>query len=335
MQRKLLVIVGPTATGKTNLALKISKKFNGEIVSADSRQVYIGLDIGAGKDINRNSVKIISNEFPKYKNYTPVNYLISDVKVWGYDFSDPKQDFNVSDYLACASIIVEDIWRRGKLPTIVGGSGFYVKALLDGIESINIPPNSKLRGKLKKLNVDELFDILKKLDLKKVENLNNSDRKNPYRLIRAIEIVEYKKNGLELKRSTNINKKGLNFDNLLVIGLSADKSYLFSKVKDRVEKRLKSGFEKEVQNLIKKGVDWRFRSMHGLGYLQYKDFFEEKVNKNKFIENWIHEEQKYVKRQLTWFKKDKRIKWFDIDNPNLIEGVEKEVQNWYHEDEQK
>lgn len=165
---KVLVICGPTATGKTSFALQMAKELNGELVSADSRQVYIGRDLETGKDLD-----LIKN---------------SGIKIWLYDVVNPGEEFSVAIWRKLAHEAIADILSRGKLPIVVGGSGLYIRALTEDLSEVDISRNEKLRAELKNKSASELFDYLKNINLTKAMSMNNSDRKNPRRLIRAIEI---------------------------------------------------------------------------------------------------------------------------------------------------
>jgi tRNA dimethylallyltransferase len=302
---KLLVICGPTATGKTSLGFKLAKKYNGEIISADSRQVYKYMDIGTGKEWD------------------------NEVKIWGYDLADPKENYSVSDFFKTMKVAIEDIWSRGKLPIIVGGTGFYIKSLIDGIQTVDIPKNNYLRESLEKLSVDELFDKLGVLDSSKAASLNSSDSKNSRRLIRAIEVAVWNTENTIQKHEVNLRDRVLS-DNVdvLMIGLKADKDKLLNNIIKRVEDRMNNGFIDEVESLLKNGVSWKMQSMNALGYKESEAFFKQGMSYEEFIETWVRNEMKYAKRQLTWFKKDNRINWFDTTSKNFIKEVEKRLQKW-------
>lgn len=311
MKNKILVIVGPTATGKTSLGIKLCKEFNGEIVSSDSRQVYKYMDIGTGKEWG-------------------------EVKIWGYDLVEPWENFSVSEYFKRMKWAVEDIWKRGKLPVIVGGTGFYVKSLIDGIQTVDIPKNINLRNSLVSLSVSDLFEKLAVLDGTKAASLNSSDKLNPRRLIRAIEVASWKienetKNVEVIRRENVLNDKV----SVLQIGLTASLDSLKLRIKKRVEKRMNEGFIDEVENLLKMGISWKNQSMQSLGYKESEDFFKNGTTYEDFISNWESNEINYIKRQITWFKKDKRIVWFDIESENFYNEVEKEVSKWYSTNEIK
>lgn len=315
---KLLVICGPTATGKTKLALSIAKKINGEIVSADSRQVYKDLDIGTGKDIPYGS-RFYSTKLGNY-------YLINSVKVWGYDLVDAKYNYNVSNYLADARRIIKGIWNRKKIPILVGGSGFYIKAVIDGIGTSKIPINKQLRSILEDKDKKELYEMLAQLNPIKAASLNSSDRSNPRRLIRAIEVSQWiVKKGKKISSKTSVGA------DLLMVGLYLPKNILYKRIKKRVKERLSQGLLDEIEKLLKRGINWNDLSMNTLGYKQWRGFFDNSTTKENAIEKWVVDEVKYAKRQMTWFKKDKRIVWFDSSKKDFIKSVEKLIYKWHNE----
>lgn len=288
MKNKILIVCGQTATGKTNLAIALAHKFNGEIISADSRQVYKEMNIGTGKDLS------------EYGN----------IPYWGIDLVEPNEDFSVSHYREYALKVIEDILKRNKLPIIVGGTGLYINALFSNFENINISKDEKLREELSKKSVDELQVILKDLNLRLFNELNNSDKNNKVRLVRKIEIASAK-NKVQVQVQEN------KFD-LLWIGLKLNKDKLKERIEKRVEKRIKEGFEEEYKNLIKKyGEKIIFEKTPG-----YKDWPD--------VKNWVISEVKYSKRQLTWFKTNKLIKWFEADLLELPEVVENLVKKWHN-----
>lgn len=304
--KKILVVCGPTATGKTSLGIKLAKKYDGEIISADSRQLYKYMDIGTGKEWDK------------------------DIKIWGYDLCDPRENYSVSDYFGEMKIAVEDIWNRNKLPIIVGGTGLYIKSLIDGIPTVDVPKNNKLREVLEKMSVDELFDKLATLDSSKAATLNSSDKKNPRRLIRAIEIATWMVENGQSKVVVDSRKEILDKDvDVLMIGLSSSLDLIHKNIVKRVEERMNNGFIYEVENLLKMGVSWKYQSMNTLGYKESESFLKKGLTYEEFVERWERNELKYAKRQITWFKKDKRIKWFDVEDSNRGEKIEKILNKWY------
>jgi tRNA dimethylallyltransferase len=327
---KVLIICGPTATGKTRLGLHLAKKFSGEIVSADSRQVYKGMDIGTGKDLPLNSKiqktnnKVKINKKIYYLNY----YLLDGVNLWLYDLVYPDEEFSVSHYQKLAHYIIDDICSRDKLPIIVGGTGLYIKSITDYISTINIGQNKSLRKSLENKSIELLQGLLKIEDDKVWDNLNKSDRNNPRRLIRKIEIAKYRNKEGE-KDSL---RKGNKYD-FLSLGLIAGKKYLYKRIDARVEKRVQEGIIDEISCLLKKGYSWVLPSMSALGYSQLKEYFEnntkDKYLKDKIIQQWKSDEHNYAKRQLTWFRKDNRIIWFDISEESYKTQVDERVRQWY------
>lgn len=316
MKRNLLVICGPTATGKTSLALKLAKKFNGQIISADSRQVYKNMDVGTGKDLPRSAKLKTQMFFTKY-------YVVDGIKIWGYDLISPKRSYSVAHYSRFAKRVITTIWRENSLPILVGGTGLYIKSVIDGIDTANIPKNKAIRKAYKSQNASELYSILAQLDATKAASLNYSDKNNPRRLVRAIEIASYK--------PRNKTKK-LIINKLLIIGLKANKELLKKIISKRVESRLKVGFIAEVKTLQKNGVNWQHQSMQALGYKQIKKYLEGKQSLKDFSEEWKVQEGKYAKKQMVWFKKDKRIVWFDIQNANYKSSVQAKIEGWIKED---
>ncbi len=276
----MIIITGQTATGKTGLALKYAKKYNGELVNFDSRQIYKYLDIITGKDIP---------------------------SVWLYDVVKPDEYFSSFDYVKLAQNTIKDIIKRGKTPILVGGTYFYLKHLLYGFDS-GAPPNFKLRDRLNKKTVKELQTIYKKINLKSFDAMNNSDKNNPRRLIRKIEIESTKKTG-PVSDSRKIFPASLTPD-FLYIGLRyKNKNKLLKIIKIRVEKRLRQGAIEEVKSLLKKGYKKTDPGMKTIGYKQLIDYLDGKITKVEAIEKWITAEMQYAKRQYTFMKKDKNINW--------------------------
>ncbi|OGV88612.1 tRNA (adenosine(37)-N6)-dimethylallyltransferase MiaA [Microgenomates group bacterium RBG_19FT_COMBO_39_10] len=297
--KKLLIICGLTATGKTALAVRLSRKFKVELISADSRQIYQGLDIGTGKD-HPKAIKI---------------HLINIIK--------PNQEFSVSQYYRLVWQAIKKIWKKNKLPILVGGTGFYIKAVIDGLATKDIPPSPRIREGMKDWSSQKLYQYLEELDPIKTASLNQSDRRNPRRLIRAIEIVAWKKENPEWQPKKHQQPS------VLFIGLKTDYQKIYQRIDKRVEERIKKGAEKEVKKLIDQGYSWDLPAMNAMGYLQWKPFFEGKVDRETVIECWQMAEHAFARRQMTWFKKDKRIDWFDINQKGWENRVEDLVKKWY------
>jgi len=276
---KIIVITGPTASGKTKLSLKIAKKFNGEIVSADSRQVYKELNIGTDK--------IKKKERKKIKHY-----LLDVVSI--------KKKFTVFDYKKLAEKAIEEILKKGKLPILCGGSYFYIKALTQGLLFPPVPPDWKLRKKLEKKSKKELFSLLKKLDPKRAKTI---DKNNPRRLIRALEIVIKSK-----KRVPPLLKRPLDFD-FLIIAIDKSPSFLKKAIEKRFLKWLKEGLISEAKKIKKMRLSKNRIKEFGLHYQEIFDFLDKKISKKEMIENSIKRIFQFAKNQIRWLKKEKNIIW--------------------------
>ena len=286
---KLIVILGPTASGKTNVALKAAKKFNGEIISADSRQIYKGMNIGTAKPPRSQKSKVKSQK-----------YIVDDIPHYLINMVYPNEDFNVAIFKKSANKIIKDIQKRNKLPFLVGGTGLYIKAVVDNIQFPKIKSQVKLRKELEKKSIEKLFKIYKKLDPKGAKII---DKKNKRRLIRAIEVSKITKKPFSEQR-----KKGKPLFSVLKIGIKIEKDELKKKIKKRVKKMIKSGLEKEVKNLIKK-YNWETPALQTIGYYEWKEYFNKKISKKELEEKIIKNTQDYAKRQITWVNKDKEIVW--------------------------
>lgn len=315
---KAIIITGQTATGKSQLALKYAKKYNGELINCDSRQIYKYLDIITGKDLGQNSKPPFKIQ-KKINDFTIGFYpLLIDsssfssisTKLWLCDIVDPKQAFSSFDWKQCSQIVMAYLKKQAKTPIIVGGTYLYIKHLLYGVETENIPPDWQLRKKLAKKSVDQLQKILKNLSEKLFNQLNQSDKNNPHRLIRKIEIASHLKLA-NLSDLANLN----NFDQnqWQIIGLKfADKQSLSEAIKKRVKERLKNGAIEEVENLLKKGYTENDPGLKTIGYQQIIAYLKKRLTKEETINQWITKEIQYAKRQYTFMKKDKNIKWYSL-----------------------
>jgi tRNA dimethylallyltransferase len=299
LNKKLIVILGPTASGKTELAIKLAKKFNGEIVNADSRQVYKGMDIGTAKPLSREFARI-DHEYVRIIDGIP-HYLL--------DVASPKRRFTLAQYRKSALKAIEKIQKKGKIPFLVGGTWFYIRAIVDGLVIPEVPPDWKLRKKLEKKSPKDLYKILKKLDPKRAKTI---EKENKRRLIRAIEICK------------KIGKvPPLKFDPLpypvLIIGIKRMEKELMGKIRKRFFEWLKRGLILEVIKLRKMGVSFKRIEEFGMHYREIARYLQGKISEKEMIENSIKEIQNYAKNQIRWFKKDKRIVW--IKNQKEGEGV--------------
>lgn len=281
---KILVIVGPTASGKSDLAIYLAKKFNGEIINADSRQIYKNMDIGTGK-------------VPKKEQKIVPHHLL--------DIISPKKEFSVAEYKKQAIKTIYQILKKKKLPIICGGTGFYIQAIVENLKFPNISPNKKLRKKLAKKTTEQLFKMLSELDPKRAKNI---DKKNPRRLIRAIEIIIGSK-----KPIPKLKKKPL--FNPLILGILKNKKNLAKLIKQRLKKRIKQGMIKEVKKLKENGLSWKRLYDFGLEYRYVSLYLRKILTKEEMFNQLFKAIKKYAKRQITWFKKYPSL---DKKNNNII-----------------
>ena len=276
----LIVILGPTASGKTGLSVKLAKKFNGEVVSADSRQVYKGMNLGTGK-ITKAEMKNVPHHL--------------------LDVASPKSVFNVSKYKIKTQKIIADILKRGKLPILCGGTGFYIDAVINNITLPDVRPNPKLRKILEKKSADNLFAMLKKLDPARAKNI---DPLNKVRLVRAIEIAK-SLGSVPKVESTQIYDP-------VYIGLDAPDLTLKERIRTRLQRRLDAGMVAEVRRLHKEGVSYRRLEKFGLEYRNCALYLQNKITKEQLFNNLLVEIFQYAKRQRTWFRRNKNIIWYSI-----------------------
>lgn len=274
---KIIVIVGPTASGKTGLSIKLAKKFKGEVISADSRQVYRGMDIGTGKATKKEMEGI-------------PHYML--------DVASPKSRFTASQFKKLAEKALKGILKKKNIPIIVGGTGFYIDALLGNISIPELKPDWKLRKKLEKNSASELYQMLKKLDPERAKNI---DKNNPRRLIRAIEIVT--KSGRPVPSLIQIQ----NYD-VLFLGVKRGKKELKKLIYTRLIKRINSGMLDEAKKL-RKIISWKKMEEFGLEYRYMALYLQKKISYEEFLARLAKEIEHYAKRQMTWFKRNKKIRW--------------------------
>ena len=283
-KKKIIVILGQTATSKSDLAIKIARKVNGEIISADSRQVYKRLDIGTGK-ITQKEMRGVPH------------HLLNVV--------NPRKKFTVAEYKKLADEKIVEIISRGKVPIICGGTGFYIDAITRGIIFPEVPPNNKLRKVLEKKTALELFKILQKLDKIRAKDIKEkNEQNNKIRLIRAIEIAK------TIGKTPKITEETPPYK-FIKIGLYLPTPILKKKVEKRVRKMFQAGLLKEIKKLKKTGISEKRLKEFGF---EYDNPTEEKV---------ISETIKYAKRQMTWFKRDLEIKWFNPSSKDFKKDLKR------------
>lgn len=312
--QKVLFIVGPTSTGKTSLALKLAAKLNGDLISADSRQVYKHLDVLTGKDIPEGFV---------WKDDRYTNGVIS---IYGLDILDPKEQWSAGAFQSYAQKAIKNIQQNGRLSIVVGGTGFYVQSLLTGVLPPSAPANDLFRKRLEGEELEYLQNQLKQTDPERFKSMNHSDLGNKRRLIRALEIDFYKKLYGQTKKTREVILPDYNS---LVVGLNAPIEYINNKIETRVKKRIESGVQKELEILESISDRQNIQSYSTLGYRELERYQNKEIDKDTLIKLWTIKERRYAKRQITWFKKQKDIYWYDITMPGYLDQVEEQVTGWY------
>lgn len=286
LKPKIIVIVGPTSSGKSDLAVEIAKRFNGEVISADSRQVYKGMNIGTGK-VTKKEMKRIPHHL--------------------LDVISPKQTFTVARYKNLAEKAIQKIVAQNKLPIICGGTGFYIDAFLYDWNIPKVSPKPKIRKSIQHKTKEELFKMLSSLDPARAANI---DKNNKARLIRALEIVLA--TGAPVPKFKPFEKKNSIYE-FIKIGIKAPNEELKNKIHTRLLKRLKQGMISEVEKLHRNGVSWKKLDDFGLEYRLVSRFLRGLITESEMTQTLEKEIRHYAKRQMTWFKRDKNTIW--VSNP--------------------
>jgi tRNA dimethylallyltransferase len=289
---KILVIVGPTASGKTFLSIELAKRFGGEIVSADSRQVYRGLNIGTGK--------VTLEEMQGVPHHL-------------LDVADPKDTYTVADYVRDGRTAVAGILERGKLPIVVGGTFFYIDALLGRVSSPEVPPNEALREHLETLSAGELFSLLERKDPRRAESI---DRNNPRRLVRALEIVE------ALGKVPEVEEAEL-YD-VLTLGISIPNDNLKKSIHERLTQRIHAGMIDEVVSLEEDGLPFERLEELGIEYRHIAEYLRGKITDEEMLTEIETKSWQYAKRQMTWMKRDATIHWVNPKEVGEIDALVRE-----------
>jgi tRNA dimethylallyltransferase len=303
LERKIIVIVGPTGSGKTRLSLKLAQKFPSEIISADSRQFYKYLDIGTAKSTKAQLQKV-------------THHLI--------DFLDLSENYDVSMFEKDAERIIDQIQKKNKIPVVVGGSGLYIKALIDGIfETADKDEEyrKELLQKRKEFGNEFLYGELKKVDPVSAGNMLSQNWK---RVMRALEV--FHTTGVPIwkhhQKQNNQKEKKYNF---IQFGLNWERQKLYQNINDRVDEMIELDFVDEVKTILNKGYDKNLNSLNTVGYKEIIQFLNNEISLERAIELIKRNTRHYAKRQLTWFRKDKRIQWFDVKDSNELDGIAEKI----------
>ena len=282
---KIVVICGPTASGKTSWSLALAKKFKAEIISADSRQIYKEMSIGTAKETGVwQKAAYVVNEIP--------HYLIDIIK--------PDQIYSTAEFCVQAKELIQTIIKKDKIPFIVGGTGLYIDTLVNNFSIPEVKPNLTLRKSLEEKSLAGLQELLKKLDS---ETYQTIDLKNKRRISRALEVVIT--TGESFK---NKQQKGEKLYETLFIGIDLPRQILYDRINERIELQIKNGLLKEVEKLVQK-YSWDSPAMSGIGYRQFKDYFAGIISLDQAKEALKQATRQYAKRQLTWFKRNSEINW--------------------------
>ena len=291
MKPKVVVIVGPTASGKTALSIELAKRIGGEIISSDSMQIY--------KDMNIGTAKVTKEEMQGIKHY-----LI--------DFVPPNQRYTVSDFKKDATRAIKEILREAKIPIVVGGTGLYVNSLIYGIEYQDMQFDEEYRNKLMKIaeteeGLNNLWEQAQKIDPESMKKISKKDKK---RIVRVLEI--YKSTGkTKTEQEILSRKKEIEYD-FKIFGISMDREQLYERINKRVDIMINQGLEKEVRNLLEKYSEFP-TAMQGLGYKEVVEYFNGILTRGEMIDKIKQESRRYAKRQLTWFRRNKEIIWLDAN----------------------
>lgn len=300
MKPKVVVIVGPTASGKTAISIELAKKINGEIISSDSMQIYKDMDIG--------TAKVTKEEMQGIKHY-----LVDCVL--------PNQRYTVSDFKKAAEEAIEEILSKGKVPIVVGGTGLYVNSLIYGIEYQDMKFDEEYRNNLMKKaenpdGLEQLWNEANLIDPEAMKIISKNDKK---RIIRVLEI--YKATGKTKTEQEILSRaKEIKYD-YKVFGITMDREKLYERINKRVDIMINQGLEQEVRNLLNKYSNFP-TAMQGLGYKEVKEYFDGKLSYEEMIEKIKQESRRYAKRQLTWFRANKDTIWLDSEKNTIKENID-------------
>ncbi len=288
---KVIAIVGPTASGKTAVAINVAKKLKTEIISADSRQIYSDFNIAVAK---------------------PTELEMNGIAHHMLGFVNPDDDFTVANFADEARKIIYQLHQEGKIPVVVGGTGLYFRILLENFDMPRVAPNKEMRAELEKLSVQELYEMLKKLDPVISEKIHPN---NTVKIIRALEVC--KTLNMPMSEAQKI-KETPEFD-VLWFGLNAEnRQFLYERVNKRVDIMIQNGLETEAKQMFEKYGNMQLL-FDTIGYKEFFDYFNGKISHDEMKEQIKQNTRRYAKRQLTWFRQNKKIRWFDIEKKSADE----------------
>ncbi|MBI2436957.1 MAG: tRNA (adenosine(37)-N6)-dimethylallyltransferase MiaA [Candidatus Magasanikbacteria bacterium] len=299
---KVIILLGPTASGKTWLGLRLAKKFNGEIISADSRQIYKKMTIGTAKPVG------------EWKwNGLRKTYFVDGIAHHLVDFVDPGKTFTVAEFRDKAIKYIKMIHSAGRVPIVVGGTGLYIQALVDNLQIPRVPASKKLRKSFEDKTLGELLAWLGNLDPDAVASV---DVKNKRRIIRALEVCIMSGEKFSAQR-----EKGHRLFDFLQVGIHIPREELYARIHHRIDEMIGRGLLDEVADLVRQKYSWELPSMSGIGYRQFRQVIETGIGLEQAIEQFKRDTRHYAKRQMTWFKRDNTIQWF-VDEDDMMKVVE-------------
>jgi len=291
----MIIICGPTATGKTFFGLELAKRINGEIISADSRQIYKYLTVGTAKP----SGKWINNF-----------YTVDGIFYHLVDFLNPDETFNVGDFVDRCEILISDIKKRNRIPIIVGGTGLYIKSLIYGLSELP-EKNTEIRNKLFKISLEKgreyLYKKLQNIDHKISQKIHPN---NIHRIIRALEVYEL--TGVPMSELIKQKQKNRLKEKFLLLGLYLKRNILYDRIVKRTQEMLRNGFIEETEKVLKLGFKENSCGFQSLGYKYVIEYLKKQINYDEMFKKIVLDTKHYAKRQNTWFKSDKNIVWFDV-----------------------
>lgn len=297
----VIALVGATASGKTEVGIRLAQAFDGEVLCADSRTVYRGMDIGTAKakgGVSRATAEVLRNDIQQL--FEPKPIIVEGIPHWGVDLVEPDEDFSVANFVAYAQKKIEDITARGKLPIVVGGTGLYFRALCDGFTLTDVAPDDALRAQLEAQPTEALVEMLGALDPDAAASIDLHNRR---RLVRAIEIVRATGQPLAAQQQQVATPY-----NVLWLGMDVDRDVLYARIDARVDAMIARGLVDEARRLYR-AYGAESQAMTGIGYRQLAEFFAGKTPLREAIARIKTDTRHYAKRQCTWFKADVRIRW--------------------------
>lgn len=307
-KKPLIVIAGPTAVGKSKIAVELASVINGEVISADSMQIYKKMNIGTAK---------LSSEERIGSNGVIVPHHMIDI-------IEPYENFSVAEYQKMANKKIEEIYERGKQPLLVGGTGLYINSVIDDYEFEKMPQNEQFRRNLYEIAKEKgnqyLYNILEQIDIDAAKKIHVNDLK---RIIRAIEYYEV--TGKQISKKNIVKAKKSDYYNLAYFGLNCSRNLLYKKINKRVDDMLNRGLLDEIKYLIEIGVPLTSNAMQGLGYKQLAMYLKGTLTYDEAVKRFKRDTRHYAKRQLTWFKKDKRIIWINLDKETSVSNVVEKI----------